>query len=368
MSRKNGFFIDQISVSGYKFRRNMRKHCFTAVLLLIILGSAQVLTAQEKNYKTTEPSAFALFATGIGLMEIVSLVERPVLLSSQYRSIQEYRDYLASSTGDYDLYDADLNRRFSALALAQWGTGAAFASSLLLFPPEQVTISPFGKITAIAGMAAAAAGSIFDFAALNYLVRADYNYMQYEDASVAAEELYNAYSLNMDNYQTATLVGMIIRGSGGLVGMLAPVMPGRKKPMASTSAHRGLFIGAVLSFTASAFTKHAAQIKALQLNNLYTAYQESTSNLNEVYTDYRRANTAYTALTVTTYGLWAAGGAAVITAFFLPQKQISGYTAAGSRDSVAYPADGTEPRFELTGVTAAPAARGGFQLGFTFAK
>jgi len=358
MSRKNSFFIDQISLPGYKFRGNMGKQSIT-VILLLILGSAPILSAEEKNYGTTEPSAFALFATGIGLMEIVSVVERPVLLSSRYRSIREYREYLASSSGDYNLYNEDWNNRLSALALTQWGTGAAFASSLLLFPPEQVTFSLAGKITAVVGMAAAAAGSVFDIIALNNLVRADYNYMRYEDASVGVEELYNAYSLHMENYQTATLIGMIVRGSGGLVGMFAPVMPGRKKPMASTSAHRGLFLGAVLSFTASAFTKHAAQIQALQLNDLYAAYQESTSNLNEVYTDYQRANTAYTALTITTYGLWAAGGAAVITAFFLPQKQLSGYVSA---------AEDAGSRFELTGVTAAPAVDGGIRFGFTFAK
>ncbi len=129
----------------------MRKHCFTAVLLLIILGSAQLLTAQEKQFETTEPSAFALFAAGIGFMEISSLIEGPILLTSQYESILQYREYLESSTGDYDLYDADWNNRLSALTLAQWGAGSAFVSSLLLFPPEQVTVSLFGKITAIAG-------------------------------------------------------------------------------------------------------------------------------------------------------------------------------------------------------------------------
>ena len=315
-----------------------------------------------------EPSAFALFATGIGLMEITSLVERPILLTSQYESLKEYREYLESSTGDYDLYDADWNNRLSALALAQWSAGSAFTSSLLLFPPEQVTISLFGKITAIAGMGAAVTGSIFDTLALNQFIRADYTYMQYEAASSGVEELYTAYNAEIENYQTSTLIGMIVRGSGGLIGMLAPVMPGRKQPLATTPLHRGLFVSALLSFTASTFTKHAAQIQALQLNDLYAAYQESTSNMDEVYNDYRSANRAYTALNIATYSLWAAGGAAVITALFLPQKTVSGYTAAAGGDSDSRSAGPAEPKWELLNITAAPAEGGGLQFGFTLAK
>ncbi len=305
-----------------------------SVIFTLLLGLQFRAGAEVKEYGTSSPSASALFATGIGLMEVYGLVMRPLILTRDYEKITSYLDYTDGTGSGYDYFDSDSDK-LVITSFGLWSTGALFAAAPLLFPPEELTISVPGKIGMILGLGLSGAGALLDLISANRLADSDYYFSLYEGAHDDLAGLYGQYETAFSDSRNAAIIGMSLRGAGGLITALSLILPGEKKPLASTPLHKLLYGGAIVLITGGIYAKHAAAVQALRLNSLYDDYTRSAGNPGEVYAEYERIYTGYAAAAVLSYGFFIAGGAAAVTALFIPQREVPGYSAgSGAADVI----------------------------------
>jgi hypothetical protein len=232
-----------------------------------------------------------------------------------------------------------------------------FTSSLFFFPDEQVTISLPGKISLIAGLAAIMTGNFFDFLALGSYAESKYYGFGYEDATAGAADLYAAYADSYGAFTTANGLGLILKGVGGAAVFASFLLPGKKQPYFPSTLHKIMNAGALLFMTAGMVTKSMAQVHLVQIPYAWEEYNTASSGAAALYERYSGLNTTYTALTLTSYGLWIAGGSALITALFLPAPSPSAQRAAIQRNDA-----------QDISVSLLPAYNGNFGLGLTVSK
>jgi hypothetical protein len=338
----------------------------TSVIGILLLFCASTgLYAQPADYRTSSTSAAALFSTGIIFMELHALVNRPILVQTQYNIVKSFETYSETGTGYPESAWPD---RFGLMSLGQWTAGALFTGSTLLLPPEQLTISIPGKIGMLAGMALAGTGALFDLASVGALVETDYSYSLYIDSGGQFDSLYGSYERAYTIYKAANIVGRSLRGAGGFITAISLALPGSKSPLAPASIHKVLFASSLLLITGGVYAKHAASIQALRLNDLYEDYAEA-GDPGAAYAVYRRVYNGYAASTVLAYGLNMLGGAAAVAALFLP----AGNKAAipkENRTGIEVTAEGSPSASrktsapELTYLSIVPDGPRSFHLGF----
>ncbi len=330
------------------------------LLVLIVLLLPLYAFSQDSGYGVIEPGAAALLGSGILFMESSSLLIRPMLFVAQDRTLSAYQDYLENTSGDFDENLFSEGYSTTKLQIQQWvnfGGGILFTSSLFFFPDEQVTISLPGKISLITGLAAVMAGNFFDFLALGSYAESKYYGLGYEDAAAGASELYAAYADSYGAFTKANGVGLILKGVGGAAVFASFLLPGKKQPYFPSALHKIMNAGALLFMTAGMVTKSMAQVHLVQIPYAWEEYNNASSGAAALYERYSGLNTAYTALTLTSYGLWIAGGSALITALFLPAPSPTAQRAAAQRNNT-----------KDISVSLLPAYNGNFGLGLTVSK
>ena len=323
------------------------------LFMLIVLFLPLHAFSQDTGYGMIEPGAAVLLGTGIAFMESSSLLIRPLLFVAQDGALASYQDFLSDTSGSLDGGSFNDSSRARKLQIQHWinfGGGMLFTSSLFFFPDEQVTISLPGKISLIAGLAAVMAGNFFDFLALGSYAESKYYGLEYEDASTAYTESYGTFT-------TANGMGLILKGVGGAAVFVSFLLPGKKQPYFPSALHKKMNAGALLLMTAGMVTKSMAQVHLVQIPYAWDDYNDSLTKPAALYEEYQRLNTAYNALMLTSYGLWIAGGSALITALFLPSKPPSTAKTAEKRSAL-----------QEYSVTVLPAYRGNLGIGLTVSK
>jgi len=319
-----------------------------------------MLFSEDYSYEMINPGALALLGTGVLFMESSSLLIRPMLLVEQKNVLAAYDEYQQQTTelpDDYDFNDGSFANKLQVLGLANSSAGLLFASSLFFFPDEQVTISTFGKIGLIAGLATILAGNILDYIALNSYAGSEYYAYYYENATEGAGDIYNDYAATLAAYTGVSALGLLLKGVGGVITAASFILPGKKEPYFKNTLHKILNAGALALFAAGTVTKAAAQLYLVQSPYAWIEYNEATANAGALYAEYERLNSTYTALSLTSYGLWIAGGSALITSLFLPDT--------GTQERMASREDA---QLEKTSVSIMPSYNGNFGIGLTISK
>lgn len=328
------------------------------VLLLCSAFSVFPAYSQESTYDVIEPGAAALLGTGIAFMETSALLLRPGVLIEQDRALSAYQDYLTSTSGGHGWFnDGTGANRQQVQSWVNFGTGMLFASSLFFFPEEKVTISLAGKFTLAGGLAVIMAGNVFDSLALSAFTRSKISAEAYETATSNAGDLYAEYQEAHNAYLFETAMSMILKGVGGAAVFASFLIPGKKEPYFPSTLHKIMNAGALFFFTAGVVTKSIAQVHLVRAPYAYFDYEDASSNTSVLYEEYKRLNTTYTALNLTSYGLWIAGGSALITALFLPPPSETRARLAGKqRES------------ETASVSLVPVYNGNFGIGLSVSQ
>ena len=330
------------------------------LFVLIVLLMPLPAFSEDTGYGIIEPGAAALLGAGMLFMESSSLLIRPMLLVAQDGALASYQAYLSDTSGSFDSENFDDGALAEKLQIQHWvnfGGGMLFTSSLFFFPDEQVTISIPGKISLIAGLAAIMTGNFFDFLALGSYAESKYYGLGYEDATAGAADLYAAYADSYGAFTAANGMGLILKGVGGAAVFASFLLPGKKQPYFPSTLHKIMNAGALLFMTAGMVTKSMAQVHLVQIPYAWDDYNDSLTKPAALYEEYQKLNTAYNALMLTSYGLWIAGGSALITALFLPSPPPSTAKTAEKRSAL-----------QEYSVTVLPAYRGNLGLGLTVSK
>ena len=299
---------------------------FILLMLAVLLLPLYTSFAQDGPYGSIDPGAAALLGTGIGFMETSSLLIRPMLFVAQDQALASYHDYLNNSSGRFDSDNFDDGSWANKLQVQNWtnfGAGMLFTSSLFFYPEDKVTISLAGKICLITGLATVMTGNFFDFLAMGSYAESKYYALDYKNATGNAEDIYSAYSDSYRTFKTANGLGLILKGVGGAALFTSFLLPGKKQPYFKSNLHKIMNAGALFFITAGMVTKSMAQVHVVQLPYAREDYESAATNAASLFERYSGFNKAYTALTLTSYGLWLAGGSALITALFLPAATTS---------------------------------------------
>lgn len=342
----------------------MRRHfILLAVIVTVLFSAISPVFAQDDSYDTIHPGAAVLLGTGMLFFESSGTVLDTMLFVEKDRTLSEYRDYLSATSPDQlggSFNDGLWAKKLQIQSLSNFGAGILFTSSLFFFPDEQVTISIPGKIGLIAGLATVFAGNFFDFLSHGAYVESKNYAFDYENATSGASAVYDTYMAAYGTYGLASGLGLILKGVGGALTAASFILPGRKQPYFPSLLHKIMNAGGLLFITAGAVTKSIARNFVVQIPYAYEDYQNAGSNAAAAYEVYQDLNTAYTALTLTSYGLWIAGGSAIITALFLPAPSPSGGGELSARSA--------EKNANAASVSLLPVYNGNFGIGLTVSK
>ena len=132
------------------------------------------------------------------------------------------------------------------------------------------------------------------------------------------DQLYSEYTRGHALYVASRILSFSFWGLGGAALTAAFLFDDERQPIAAGLWNR-ILMTAGMALLAAGSSSHMLAFNTLDaLEELRRAYLEETVDFDSKYNAYQQAYTRYTAFTYLSYGLWALGGAAVITSLFVP--------------------------------------------------
>ena len=310
--------------------RTKRAGAKTILIVVLLTAFLAPTTAQDTGgfmqyLVDDERNLLPLLTVGGGMV----LLELGGILSHtgfelEQQALYYWDAYVRGAASIEALYDAYRARHVGYLSLeissyTVWAAGASVLSlGAFLLPPETYQLSSEGRYFFTVGLGLYLLGNVFSFSSSVKAIDNEALWDAYLGTGGYTEELRIVYENGYSRYLGARLLSYAMWTAGGALLAGSHYIPGEKAPYITNALDR-LLASAGMGMVAGGNVFHSAAINAKgNAEAEWERYLAAGADDDAIYDEYKKQYRRYFTTALLAYGLWAGGGASILSAVFLP--------------------------------------------------